>query len=722
MLKKIKSNKIIYVLITALLILTVMVIYKYQSDVKLIETAFVEKRQEYLTDKSKDLANKLNYVYQSMRTISFLPGIRRIDRYGKNFTLESKITVQQIYNNAFTNINLSELYIIPKDFNPDKIDFSTHKLEEPILTFDEFIIQNNNKKINSTKKQTIEEVEIFEYREMKDHLEFFSKNFPAKSSFIGIDVPFKTSQPLITCDNSEFTEENLRSGDNQNRLGIVLSVPFYSIEDNIKGLISAVIRLNTLSKYFDDDEIVLVRDNKILIGNKNLSLDNLNSKNFLSEKVATLDSTEWKIYRHLDLTDFYQSSEYKNLKWFTAEVMVAILGLLIAAFFYLQNEKEKNKAEVESKAKSDFLAMMSHEIRTPLNGIIGLSQILLDSELEENQKSLLQNINNSGKTLLAILNDVLDYSKIISGKMDIELIPFDIAKLIKEVFTLFSVNAASKNISLKFEIDKNVPQYVIADSLRLRQILSNLISNSIKFTEKGEVKLDVRVLSTNDEFVKLKFDLTDSGIGIDENKLNLLFNQFQQLDQSTSRKYGGTGLGLSIVKKLVELMGGEILVSSKVGVGTTFTINLSLKIEKNFSNIHLRERNEEKKFEIISNLNVLLVEDNEVNILVAKKFLEKIKANVTLALNGEEAVNLVAKNKFDLVLMDCQMPVMDGYQATEKIRKELNDLSTVIIALTANSSEAEKKKCLDSGMNDFLTKPIKSNLLYAAIEKWASIK
>lgn len=368
-------------------------------------------------------------------------------------------------------------------------------------------------------------------------------------------------------------------------------------------------------------------------------------------------------------------------------------------------------AEESGRIKEQFLANMSHEIRTPLNAIIGFSNLLLSNQnnFKEEDGNYIKAIHRAGEHLLAIINDILDVSKIKSGKLEFENLDFSLPELVNSAFDLFRYRAKEKGISLIHEIAKDVPTYLAGDPVRLNQILVNLISNAIKFTDMGFVKLSVQVLKNLDQKVLMQFVVEDSGIGIESDKLDSIFDSFTQASVNTTRVYGGTGLGLTIVKKLIELQGGEISVTSKLHEGTIFYVTIPL------------ERIQEGQEKIISKtvdfdsaaypkkVKVLMAEDNELNQVLSKSIFKKIGWELDIADNGKIAIEKLQKNNYDIVLMDIQMPEMDGYQATLKIRNELvPPVSKIpIIAVTAHALNSELKKCLDAGMNDYLSKPFR---------------
>lgn len=546
-------------------------------------------------------------------------------------------------------------------------------------------------------------------------------------------------------------------------------------------------------------------------------------------------------------------------------------GMTIRFIGVLQNITERKRTEVELKAakeeaeeaslaKSQFLANMSHEIRTPMNAIMGLTHLISLSDLNEAQKNYVSKIEGSSTTLLRIINDILDFSKIEAGKLEIENIKFSLDKILENVSNLYTISANNKGIDINFDKAEDVPDGLIGDPLRLEQIISNLTTNAIKFTNQGDIKVGVRIIEESENNVKLHFSVTDTGIGLTKEQIDKLFTAFTQADGSMTRKYGGTGLGLTISKQLVELMQGEIWVESVYGEGATFQftvqfekakdivklnydgypdlkgkkvlvvdhnktsltilermlrsfsfevsatgnpfeaidllkgesfdllvidfnlpelsgidlykrlvantqimvpktifvsavgresyyiqanqlgvknflvkpINQSLmfdavmdalkgtatkELDKNY-----REENQTKYQRALSNKKILLVEDNDINQLVAKDILEQVGIKVSIANNGEEAIRYIHANSFDAVLMDVQMPVMDGYKATEIIRKTYSGAQLPIIAMTANALKGDRERSIGSGMNDYISKPIDPEILFETLVKWLSGK
>jgi CheY-like chemotaxis protein/two-component sensor histidine kinase len=366
-----------------------------------------------------------------------------------------------------------------------------------------------------------------------------------------------------------------------------------------------------------------------------------------------------------------------------------------------------------------------------MNGIIGITELLLDTKLTQQQQHYLNNLLTSAENLLDILNDILDFSKIEAGQMELEKLPFNLKKAVQEVVDLLSPKAEQKGLKLWVNFEKGVHEYLIGDTMRIRQILHNLVGNAIKFTQSGGITITVNnqpLYKTPTGKTMILISVKDTGIGMTKDQLKIIFNKFVQADSSTTRKFGGTGLGLAICQKLVTLLGGEISVESEVNIGTTFSFNMLLDIANdNINTDHIRSKQKiSLDPDLAGNVRILMVEDNRINAEIAREMLEKLGCEVIVAQSGQGAYEILkADRNFDLIFMDCQMPVMDGFEATAKIIEfeNINNQKHIpIIALTANSLQGDKEKCIAAGMDDYLSKPVSQKDFAKIVSKWLKYK
>ncbi len=412
---------------------------------------------------------------------------------------------------------------------------------------------------------------------------------------------------------------------------------------------------------------------------------------------------------------------------FAAQQVLLSIGLA-QRLKSLQKEKEAKEqemliAQAESAAKTDFLARMSHEIRTPMNAVIGVTQLLEATSPTESQQHYLGLLQNSGQLLLSIIDDILDYSKITSGNINLESTPFDLHKLIHNIYQILSANPEEKPVELLLTMSNDFPQWVEGDPTRLRQILFNLLNNALKFTSRGQVSLQAqRIVQLDKNKVQIQITISDTGIGLSQEQIAHLFTAFHQADASITRKYGGTGLGLAISKQLIELMGGSLHVSSKLGQGSSFVILLPLLLTDELITITNPIMPAMPWADgQLSKLRILLTEDNAVNQLIITSLIKQLGIDVKLAKNGEEAFGIITTqhDDFDIVLMDCEMPILDGLQATRKIRHwelEHQQQPMTIIALTAHALPEYQVRCREAGMNDYMTKPLLLNELAVKLQ------
>ncbi|MEJ8800568.1 ATP-binding protein [Pontibacter sp. H249] len=476
----------------------------------------------------------------------------------------------------------------------------------------------------------------------------------------------------------------------------------------------------TLQKIFPESSLhnlqQLVKEQKVLkAGTDELyPLEEMPVIKALSGTSSTVDNIEIRNQDNSILLSETASPVYNSKQ----EIVYAI-----ATFDDITNRKKeefelkqaKQAAEDSSLAKERFLANMSHEIRTPMNAILGFTNLLHRSPLDTEQQQFVEAIRSSGENLLTIINDILDVSKIQAGMMQLEAIPFGLKSLFESLQVLLQNIARDKGLKLTVNCQENIPWLLIGDPVRLTQIMYNLIQNAIKFTSKGGVSVDVRVKEQAQDQSWIEISVSDTGIGISQDKLDSIFERFSQATTTTTREFGGTGLGLTIVKSLVELQGGTISINSTLGKGSVFTVLIPYKNASEDDIILYSEQSHLEEGTIQRKLHVLVTEDNLLNQKLAFRVLSDMGFTVEIASNGSEAVELLkAGRHFDVVLMDIQMPVMDGYEATTLIREKLN-MNVPIMAMTAHAMSGEKEKCLAFGMNDYLSKPFKAKELQSKI-------
>ncbi|MEK3986469.1 PAS domain S-box protein [Paenibacillus sp. FSL K6-3166] len=492
----------------------------------------------------------------------------------------------------------------------------------------------------------------------------------------------------------------------------------------------SVERYTSLKKYNHDAVISFGLDGRII--NTNNMAEKITGYSIESEligmKLASLIG-EANVQRILERALYDNTVEQHINKLVTKESeLVEVLTSIAPIYvnnqnigFYLickdiseqrQLSLAKEAAESTNRAKSEFLAMMSHEIRTPMNGVIGMTDILLETELNEEQREYVEIIRKSGGILLNIINDILDLSKIEAGRSELQEDTFDLGNCLKESFEVIAIRAEQKHLELSSTINHDVPDFIFGDSERLKQVILNLLSNAVKFTNEGSISVKVRLVKEDPSL--LAFTVTDTGIGVDPKRLTDIFEPFEQADSFMMRRHEGTGLGLAISRRIVEMMGGEIYAESdgKSGTSVTFTI----RPKKSVVN-PIKEASVDKPHSTRTG-SILLAEDNSINALVLTKILEKMGHNVTAVTNGIEAVEAARKNSFDLILLDLHMPIMNGIDAMKVLKDEHKENCPPIVAVTANALMGDREKCLAAGMDEYISKPVKREVIVKMLDQF----
>jgi signal transduction histidine kinase/CheY-like chemotaxis protein len=705
---------------------------------------------------------KFRHIRQTLRTIGMLPSVRSIDRHGKNIDATAKESVQQLYNNLKENVEISEIYIVPVTLEADKIDPLTGKPEEPILMFDELIVNAAAKaraagthKVTETEDEP--EVEIFEYRALQQQMAWLQAHYPSDSVFSGLQRPMIASQEVITCDNTLYIHSHIDA----DRAGIILSVPFYGFDGVLKGTLSATLRSEALARYLPAKNFALLnkgQNYRVLSVEPGIERTSLGfvdkalpDPNLIYSTTVKLNENdphgEWVVWSGRPDDDFLTSSDayaVRTFMWFAYLVIAFLVVMVAAAFMFFryqilvaeglrtkQDELDdmlakllvaRDQARAGSQAKSDFLAAMSHEIRTPMNGVLGMAQSLFAANIPPAERQKVSVILETGGALLTVLNDVLDFSNIETGRFKISPVPGDIVHTLKGTIRLFEEQANDKGIELVVNFAPDIPPRLVFDAVRVGQCVGNLLSNAIKFTMQGRVTVSASSKPTHAGDHVVQVEITDSGIGISGEVQAKLFSAFTQADGTITRRFGGTGLGLAISRRLAQLMDGDIAVESTEGKGSRFILTFRGRASQ-----ALPDREPAKIANALDaygsaitlrGKRILLTDDVAINRQVIKLFLAPQGCEMVEATNGLEALERLAESTFDVVLLDVHMPVMDGRIAIQRIRSSPEPWRNIpVIALTADAMIGDRDTLLALGMTEYMAKPVDQRALVAKLNK-----
>lgn len=839
------------------------------------------------------LEQDFNHLYHSLRTIARMPGVQALNGQQRRLDPTSLHVIQEIYNNLASDIGLTAIYVVQRDFDPTAHDPRSDKPSQPLYEFDEIVLDKMQSSLAHAALNDDKDIALSEGLLLRQQLDWFIHAWPNTGIIPGLAYPAISGREVVIHPDPHHPQAPTSPA----RTGMVYSVPAYDNTGRLNGVIAAVFLSKTIQAQLPGNSYVLHNNDydytltPTIPGPWQTAQQEIRSNtpkdDLIYSEVVKLNlidgESQWILWCGVNNILFWSLPEVKSeYRYYSfAWIMTVLMVLVVNTIIYIQRsrrslmQQQKTRLEEQvrhrtkelqaatqiaqsaSKAKSEFLANMSHEIRTPLNGVLGLSGLLAETPLSDKQHHYVDTIQRSGQSLLALINDILDFSKIEAGKLSLEHHDFDLYACIEDSVQILADTAMNKGLDVLSRLPTYLPRFVKGDDVRIRQILINLIGNAIKFTDRGDIIVDAALLQQDAHSVYIRFSVTDSGIGIPQDKQAVIFDAFTQADSSTSRKFGGTGLGLSICKQLVTLMQGQIGVHSEPGRGSEFWFTTRLQVSRHivydtpnlqslrgkhvlivddnsvnqeilqdyisrwgmtsdttadgqaaikllraqldkhdpydlilldfmlpgmdgieFAHyVHSHEEFSYSKIIMLSsvscidpqqfqnlgilqylekpvrvnllrdailrvftadsrqltappsaenspslaaftNTRVLLAEDNLVNQTVAVALLEALQCHVDVASDGSEAVELFTHNHFDIILMDCQMPNMDGYAATRIIRAMENGRSIPIIALTASTLQETRQLCFNAGMNDHLTKPFTKTTLQQRLAHW----
>lgn len=748
-----------------LLILGFVLLSQFAHDrddgIKSAHTSFDLRHDAEARAVSNEINEAFLQMYQGLRTIARLPGVRKLGPQFQFLSDDARISTQEIYNNLSENLSVSELYIVPADFDPSSYEANSTNPVSPLITFDDLIVGRNaeqpaGRRSKGAENNAVEEIEIYEYRTMKRQIDTLQAHYPDEATITGLAYPAIASAEVITCDNSRYAPSAPNDDD---RKGIVYSIPFYGVDGAFRGIVTAVVLSSVIVEHLPGGQHALRNENyDMTLGAKSGGLwkdnlaperrdDNVATPSYVNVTPLTFPdvTSGWTLWSGARSDAFASSTEVSQIHaHFRDQVAVLLLGLtMVAAALRLQAERHrsvqrlnvelekritertealadaKQEAELANTAKSQFLARISHEVRTPIHAIMSAAELLKNGRVKDLDATKVGIIMSSSRTLLELVNQVLDLSSIEQGRMELVLEPFLPEDLAKDVANMLQANAEQKRLTLTSTFIGDPEVRVISDPKRMRQVLINLVGNAIKYTREGHVDIKVELQTFDNRTPRLRFDVTDSGEGIAQEHFAELFEPFRRIP--TLEKADGAGLGLSISRTLAELMGGAITFTSAVGNGSTFSFTVPVTISSCASEgaPDSQERTDLTIRETKLKANVLLAEDNADMQALTSELLEKIGCTYEVASDGIEVIaKLEQPTAFDVVLMDCSMPRLGGLEATREIRSRetLEKRAPIpIIALTANAFDSDEAACRAAGMDGFLSKPFTSSDLAKAI-------
>jgi signal transduction histidine kinase/CheY-like chemotaxis protein len=732
-------------IISAGIAATQAIAWKQQNDLDVALANYRAEAHNRSLQTAEKIRGAFHSLYIGLRTMARLPGVRNIDRYAERFQADARQTVQELYNSLAQEVALSEIYIVPVDLDPDAIDRLTGKPQEPITTFDEIIIGRHadqpapgDAQTNQTaghQEQELEEIEIHEYRLMQKQIVWFQAKVSSEQSIVGLNYPALGGPEVITCDNSRYSPSR---PDDRDRSGLVYSVPFYGPDGALKGMISGVVLTRVLQDLIPGGYYAIHNDQyDYRIGSRDAGPWNEPNRDLLYSETIDLHVLDtrsvWRLWAGEPNENFWNRDEVRAARTIAWIGYGIVLLMTIASCLTLRNTRRRHQsikfqnAELERRvrertteleeardaalegirAKGEFLANMSHEIRTPMNGVLGMTELLLQTKLSKRQRHFAETIYRSGKGLLTIINDILDFSKIDAGKMVLRDSPFDLRVVVEEATCFFAEMAHRKGLELVCVCLPNGAMTFLGDETRIRQILTNLVGNALKFTRQGEIVVRIKRLEEQGGKANIRLEVTDTGIGISQEAQALIFESFSQADGSTTRKYGGTGLGLTICRQLAGLMGGEIGVSSEPGRGSTFWV--TLRLQPGATPVAPAAS--------LSGMRALVVDDNTTNREILHHQLSAWRIGHRVAAGADSALWMLRKAAadgypFDVAILDYQMPGMNGLDLARTVKSDpaLSGIRLVMLSSVGNLDRTERWKT--AGVDAYLTKPVRQSELY----------